>query len=100
MEERPTMSETTAIITTEHANRYLQQLCKHFAHKVEVEFTPDTGTVSLPFGTCHLSADPEHLVIKGTSKTSNLPRLERFLGGHLARFAFCENPTIAWHRTA
>ena len=94
------MHETTAILTTENASRYLQQLCKHFAHKVEVEFTPDAGTVSLPFGTCHLSADAERLELKGTSNASNLPRLERFLGDHLARFAFRENPTIAWQRTA
>ena len=94
------MSQTTAIVPTKNASRYLQQLCKHFAHKVNVEFTPDTGTVSLPFGTCHLSADAEQLVLKGTSETSNLPRLESFLGDHLSRFAFRENPTIDWQRTA
>lgn len=94
------MSETTAIISTKNASRYLQQLCKHFARKVEVEFTPDAGTVSLPLGTCQLSADAERLVLKGTSETSNLPRLERFLGDHLSRFAFRENPTIDWQRTA
>jgi len=94
------MSETIAIILTENASRYLQQLCKHFARKVDVEFTSEAGTVSLPFGTCHLSADPERLVLKGTSEVSNLPRLESFLGDHLARFAFRENPTIDWQRTA
>jgi len=94
------MSETIATIPTENASRYLQQLCKHFAHKVDVDFTPDAGTVSLPFGTCHLTANAEQLVLKGTSKTSNLPRLESFLGSHLARFAFRENPTIDWQRSA
>ena len=99
-QERLPMSETTAIVPTQNASRYLQQLCKHFAHKVEVEFTTDAGTVSLPFGTCRLLADAEQLVLTGTSKTSNLPRLERFLSDHLARFAFRENPTIDWQRTA
>lgn len=94
------MSQTTAIVPTKNASRYLQQLCKHFAHKVDVEFTPDAGTVSLPFGTCYLSADTEQLVLKGTSETSNLPRLESFLGDHLSRFAFRENPNIDWQRTA
>lgn len=94
------MTETVAIVTTENASRYLQQLCKHFAHKVDVEFTPETGTVTLPFGTCNLTADARQLVLKGTSKASNLPRLEAFLGSHLARFAFRENPTIDWQRTA
>ncbi|MFN3172294.1 MAG: DUF2218 domain-containing protein [Hyphomicrobiales bacterium] len=94
------MSETTAIVTTQNASRYLQQLCKHFSHKVEVQFTPEAGTVALPFGTCRLSADAEKLVLTGSSEKSNLPKLERFLGNHLARFAFRENPTITWQRAA
>lgn len=94
------MSETKAIVTTENASRYLQQLCKHFAHKVEVEFTPDAGTVTLPFGTCQLSATPKQLELVGSSTPDNLSRLERFLGSHLARFAFRENPTIEWQRAA
>ena len=94
------MSETTAIVPTENASRYLQQLCKHFSRKVEVEFNAEAGTVSLPFGTCQLSADAEQLVLKGTSEDANLPRLESLLGDHLARFAFRENPTIDWQRTA
>lgn len=94
------MSETTAIVTTPNASRYLQQLCKHFGHKVEVQFTPDAGTVALPFGTCRLSADGEKLVLTGSSESSNLPKLERFLGDHLARFAFRENPAIIWQRAA
>ena len=94
------MSQTTAIVETPNASRYLQQLCKHFAHKVEVEFTPEAGTVSLPFGTCQFAAEPDHLVLSATAKASNLDRLERFLGDHLARFAFRENPKIAWQRTA
>lgn len=94
------MSETRATVTTENASRYLLQLCKHFAHKVTVDYTPETGTVSLPFGTCHLSANAEQLVLTGASDTENLPRLERLLGDHLARFAFRENPTIEWQRTA
>lgn len=84
------MPQTTAIVSTSNARRYLQQLCKHFAHKVEVEFTPEAGSVSLPFGTCDLSANGDQLVLTGAADPANLPRLERFLGDHLARFA-CAN---------
>ena len=94
------MSETTAIAETENASRYLQQLCKHFAHKVEVQFTPESGTVSLPFGTCKLTADDKQLTLTGSAKPAQLSKMERFLGDHLARFAFRENPTITWQRTA
>lgn len=94
------MSETTAIVETEHASRYLQQLCKHFAHKVEVQFTPEAGTVSLPFGTCELTAGERQLILTGSAKATQLAKLERFLGDHLARFAFRENPKITWQRSA
>ena len=94
------MAETKAIVRTENASRYLQQLCKHFAHKVDVEFTPLAGAVTLPFGTCILSATPDQLELTGTASPANLLRLERFLGDHLARFAFRENPKIEWQRAA
>ena len=94
------MPRTKAIVPTPNASRYLQQLCKHFAHKVDVEFTSEAGSVSLPFGTCKLAANADQLVLTGTSDPINLPRLERFLGDHLARFAFREHPIITWQRSA
>jgi hypothetical protein len=94
------MTETTAIVRTENASRYLQQFCKHFAHRVEVEFTAEVGRVSLPFGTCELKADDNQLILTGEAKSSQLSKIERFLGDHLARFAFRENPTITWTRSA
>ncbi len=94
------MPNTTATVSTIHASRYLQQLCKHFGHKVPVAFTPEEGRVTLPFGTCHLAALPDALTLTATSEIADLPRLERFLGDHLARFAFRENPAIHWQRAA
>ena len=94
------MPQTTAVIKTAKASRYLEQLCKHFAHKLEVEFSADAGAVKLPFGTCELSADAAQLTLVGASQEADLARLESFLGYHLARFAFRENPTIDWQRSA
>jgi len=39
---------STAHVPTEHASRYLQQVCKHWAHNLEVEFTPESGTIIFP----------------------------------------------------
>lgn|GEM_PF-4305252 len=44
------MSVVTAIVPTENANRYLQQLCKHWSHKMDVTFTPDEGRIDFPNG--------------------------------------------------
>lgn len=57
------MSESHAIVATPHASRYLQQLCKHWAHKFAVEFTPSHGEIALPSGTAVLDATDESLLI-------------------------------------
>src|SRR6185437_8958296 len=36
---------STVRVPTTHASRYLQQLCKHWAHKLDVSFTPEAGHV-------------------------------------------------------
>lgn len=94
------MTNSTATVSTKHASRYLQQLCKHFGHKVPVEFSPTQGHVALPFGECLMTADAESLTLTATSKITDLPQMERFIGDHLARFAFRERPTIEWQRAA
>ena len=39
------MSTSHAEIPTASASRYLQQLCKHFAHKLPVTFDPAEGRI-------------------------------------------------------
>lgn len=94
------MPSSTATIETERASSYLQQLCKHFGHKVPVEFTPQAGQITLPFGTCTLSADTSSLTLTTTGEEDSIERLEQVIGDHLARFAFRENIAIAWQRAA
>jgi hypothetical protein len=87
-----------AVVPTSHASRYLQQLCKHWAHNFPVAFTTGTRTVTFSRNTrgadwpgdailelqvsesgreCRLTASSEELLsaLKGT--------VER----HLDRFA-------------
>ncbi len=94
------MTVSTANVTTENASKYLQQLCKHFGHKVPVEFTPAEGKVSLPFGSCQLRASTDALMLQATGGEGEIEKLENFLGSHLERFAFRENPQITWQRKA
>ncbi|MEO0544941.1 MAG: DUF2218 domain-containing protein [Pseudomonadota bacterium] len=94
------MSETFATFKTEYASRYLQQLCKHFGHKVPTSFTPTEGRVALPFGECNFTAIDGLLTLRATAAESRLPKVERFLADHLARFAFREPHTLVWRRTA
>ena len=42
------MTSSTAQVPTASGSKYLQQLCKHWAHNLAVEFTPEKGTVTFP----------------------------------------------------
>ena len=94
------MTQSKLHLSTTNASRYLQQLAKHFAHKVPVTFTPEEGEVALPFGTCELAATDTMLSITVLGEARDIARLEHFVGDHLARFAFRENPTLTWQRAA
>jgi len=89
------MHHTEACIPTQSASRYLQQLCKHWSHKFEVSFTPETGIV--PFGegrACTLIADAEGLTLRVEAQDANsAARLGGVVFEHLQRFAHREELT-------
>lgn len=100
-----TVAEFTAqaAVPTAHASRYLQQLCKHWAHNLTVEFTPEHGTVIFPKdgrgadhpgdGLATLDADGEALTVRiDATSAAQLEGLKGALARHLDRFAFREAP--------
>ena len=91
------MPRCHAEISTASASRYLQQLCKHFAHKLPVEFDPNVGRIGFAIGDCDLSADGEKLSIElSASAAEQMPQLKDVVVRHLERFAFREELTVAW----
>ena len=91
------MAESHAIFKTDRASRYLQQLCKHFAHKVKSEFDATTGRVEFPPGLCHMTADGESLAFYCQSgKAQGLLVMQGIIDNHLKRFAWCEEFELAW----
>lgn len=53
------MHAIEAAIPTAEASRYLQQLCKHWSHKLDVSFTPNDGRVLFSEqSVCLLNAAP------------------------------------------
>lgn len=89
------MSETaTAITPTGHASRYLQQLAKHWAHKLEVEFSPLHAVIRFPSGAV-ATLDAEEETLRSTIEAPDaetLDRMKTVLAEHLDRFAFREAP--------
>lgn len=92
-----------ASVPTAHASRYLQQLCKHWSHNLQVDFDAERGTVVVPRDA--RGADwPSDAVVTMTvrfgtldcridaSAPGQLEGLKGALARHLDRFAFREAP--------
>lgn len=89
---------TTAHYPTAHASRYLQQLCKHFAHKVQVSFDDTRGRAELPPGPAEMTADATGLSIRIVSEDARAMIQARFvIDSHLVTFAHREGFTgLLW----
>lgn len=88
-----------AVVETPKASGYLQQLCKHFAHKVPASFDGAEGLVAFPNGDCMLRTSPDGGVLTITvsaATNAHLESLQEIVGGHLERFAFREKLRVEW----
>ena len=78
---------------TASGSTYLQQLCKHWGHKFEVEFSGNRGTVRLPCAVAAMEASADALLVTiETDDTESVEQLKEVVANHLDRFAFREAP--------
>lgn len=92
------MPNLTGRFTTPNGAKYLQQLCKHFAHKIEVHHDTTEGTCQFTFGRAQLQADAEGLSVTFQLSTPDaVESAKTVIDKHLERFAFREGFThMAW----
>ena len=91
------MQASEARIETPYSERYLGQLCKHFAHRIQVTLSKDSGRINFPSGICSLAAEPGVLILRTEAEDFLALRvIEGIVGGHLERFAFREKFNIVW----
>ncbi|MFT3976982.1 MAG: DUF2218 domain-containing protein [Sphingomonas bacterium] len=93
------MSVSIARVPTGSASRYLQQLAKHWSHKMEVVFSPEEATIIFPNGSrLDMRADSETLdVALSVPEGEDVARMREVVASHLDRFAFREAPlTFDW----
>ena len=93
------MSVSVARVPTQSASRYLQQLAKHWSHKMEVRFSAEEGAIAFPNGSrLQMRADSESLdLVLTVPEGEDTGRMREVVASHLDRFAFREAPlTFDW----
>lgn len=86
------MFTMTGTFATPNGSKYLQQLCKHFAHKIAVENDAISGACSFPMGVARLEADEAGLRVRfELASADDAERARGVIDKHLERFAFRED---------
>lgn len=98
-------TSSTAIVPTDKASRYLQQLCKHWAHNLAVTFDETHGEVIFPRnargadwpGDARFTMDAGDGALTcriAASAPGQLDGLKGAVERHLDRFAFREGELV------
>jgi hypothetical protein len=87
------MPIATASVPTANAGKYMQQLCKHWSHKLEVDLSEERGVVKFQtaVATFEPAADALLVTIEGKEGEA-VERMKGVVASHLDRFAFREAP--------
>lgn len=95
------MPVSRAHIPTTSGAKYMTQLCKHWSHRLAVDYNETTGRVAFDDERrCVFHATPEALEIDvETASEDQLARTQDTVVNHLKRFAFREDfGEIGWRR--
>lgn len=91
------MMKAEARVRSERASRYLVQMCKHFRHKVEAEWTDVAGHVDFAPGLCDMRVeDGELIMLCQASNEQELGRIKYIVENHLVRFGWREEIELSW----
>lgn len=87
------MSTVTGRASTANGAKYIVQLCKHWAHKFQVETTETQGVVHFPAALVTMDAQADALQVRiEADDAETAERLKGVVASHLDRFAFREAP--------
>ncbi|MEV4014265.1 DUF2218 domain-containing protein [Nonomuraea angiospora] len=107
-------------VTTDRADRYLVQLCRHASQmghgfpnhanrgphtngqrpeQIKAEWSETDGTISLDWGTCTLRATPEALTLRVEAVDEDrLQRIQALLTRNITRMGRRDGLTVDWRR--
>ena len=87
------MTTAEAHVPTANATKYVQQLCKHWSHRLRVELQEGVGTVRFPDAVATMTAKSSELVVSVEATDEEmLGLIKSVVAKHLDRFAFREAP--------
>jgi hypothetical protein len=82
-----------ANVPTVNAAKYMQQLCKHWSHKLDVDLSEQRGVVKFPAAVATFEPRSDALEVKIEGEEGEaIERLKGVVASHLDRFAFREAP--------
>ncbi|WP_282339344.1 MULTISPECIES: DUF2218 domain-containing protein [Pseudomonas] len=91
------MNHFHARVPTAQASRNMTRLCKHFRHKVSVNYDERQANAAFPFGLCRMRAEADALLLDCQAESGEaLARLQFVLADHLLRFSRDERLAIEW----
>lgn len=95
--------KTSTHIKTESAHKYIAQLCKHFAHKVESTFSIDhdaktaEGLTKFPMGQVVFTAKDNVLSVYAECENEQTCKaVQGVFDSHIVKFAFREELEYKW----
>lgn len=95
--------KTYTHIKTPSAHKYIAQLCKHFAHKVESNFSIDheaktaEGLTIFPMGKAIFTAKDNILTVEATvDNVEACHAVHGVFDAHIVKFAFREELKYEW----
>lgn len=82
---------------TTSASLYMTKLCKHFRHKITVEFDAREARAEFPYGLCLMYADEQALSFECQAQDDEaVAKMRAVVDDHLVRFASKEALQIDW----
>lgn len=95
--------KTSTHIKTESAHKYIAQLCKHFAHKVESTYSIDhdaktaEGLTKFPMGHAVFAAKDNVLNVHAECENEEACKaMHGVFDAHIVKFAFREELEYKW----
>ena len=89
--------KSIGIFATQQGGLYIGKLCRHFAHKIQTEYTANEGIAHFPTGTCRMEAQASELIFKIDAKDAeSCTKIQGVIDRHLVKFAYKEPYHLTW----